>query len=40
MLIDFKKAFDLVSWKFVFETLEHFHFGKSLKKWIEFFIEI
>ena len=32
--IDFKKAFDMVSWKFISKTLNYFNFGDSVKKWI------
>lgn len=32
MLIDFEKAFDTISWKFIFETLDFFKFGPSIKK--------
>lgn len=31
MLIDFEKAFDSVSWKFIFETYDYFNIGKSIK---------
>ena len=37
MLIDFEKAFDTISWKFIFETLDFFKFGPSIKKWIKTF---
>jgi hypothetical protein len=37
VLIDFEKAFDSVSWKFIQETLTFFNFGKSIKKWIDVF---
>lgn len=32
MLIKFEKKIDSVSRKFIFETLEYFSFGKSIKK--------
>lgn len=34
-LIDFKKAFDSVSWSFLHKTLEAFNFGNVLQKWIK-----
>ena len=37
MLIDFEKAFDSVSWKFIQKTLEFFKFGPSICKWISTF---
>jgi hypothetical protein len=35
MLIDFEKAFDSISWKFLYKTLNFFNFGPSFKKWIQ-----
>ena len=37
MLIDFEKAFDTISWKFMFETLDFFKFRPSIKNWIKTF---
>ena len=37
LLIDFEKAFDSLSWKFIHETLENFNFGKNFIKWIKLF---
>ena len=34
LLIDFKKAFDSISFKFIEQTLTFFGFGTNLKKWI------
>ena len=34
LFIDFEKAFDTVSWPFLFKTLNHFNFGENFKKWI------
>ena len=39
MVIDFEKAFDSVSHKFLFNVLDFFQFGPSLKKWIHLFYE-
>ena len=35
MLIDFEKAFDSVSWLYLYKTLEHFNFGPDFIKWIK-----
>ena len=35
VLIDFEKAFDSVSWDFLFVTLQKFNFGESFVKWIK-----
>lgn len=32
--VDFEKAFDTVSWKFILKTFDYFNFGESIKKWI------
>ena len=37
MLIDFKKAFDSISWKFMYHTLYKFGFTKKFIKWIKLF---
>ena len=37
LLIDFEKAFDTVSWKFIDKVLGIFNFGDSFKKWIHTF---
>jgi len=37
LLIDFEKAFDSVSWKFIHNILDVFNFGDSIKKWIQLF---
>ena len=37
LLIDFEKAFDSVSWKFINEVLDFFNFGPSIKLWIKTF---
>ncbi len=34
LFLDFEKAFDTVSWDFLFKTLEYFNFGENFKKWI------
>ena len=35
MLIDFEKAFDSISWKFIYKVLEFFKFPDSYIKWIK-----
>ena len=35
MLIDFKKAFDSLSWKFITKTLEIFNFGPKTIEWVK-----
>lgn len=35
LLVDFEKAFDSVSWKFMDKVLDFFNFGPSFKKWVE-----
>ena len=35
--IDFEKAFDNVSWKFINKTLAYYNFGPSIQKWIGLF---
>lgn len=37
LLIDFEKAFDSVSWDFLFKVIEYFNFGNSFMKWIKVF---
>ena len=37
MLIDFEKAFDSISWKFMYNVLKFLGFGTSLIKWIRLF---
>ena len=37
MLIDFEKAFDSISWKFLYQVLKNFGFGPDFIRWIELF---
>ena len=34
LLIDFEKAFDSISWKFLFDALLFFNFGPDIIRWI------
>lgn len=36
-MIDFEKAFDSLSWEFLFSTLKFFNFGESIINWIKVF---
>lgn len=35
--IDFQKAYDTVSWEFMFKVLNFFNVGESFQKWISVF---
>ena len=37
LLVDFEKAFDSLSFKFIDNTLQFFNFGESIRKWIKTF---
>lgn len=37
LLVNFEKAFDTISWKFIDKALSFFNFGPSIKKWIPVF---
>ena len=37
MLIDFEKAFDSISWKFMYKVLNHYNFSNEFIKWINIF---
>lgn len=40
MMIDFEKAFDSISWDFIYQTLDRFNFGQPIKDWVKNFIMI
>ena len=37
LLVDFEKAFDSVSWSFLYKTFKFFNFGTSILSWIKLF---
>ena len=37
VLIDFEKAFDSISWSFIYETMEFLGFSKNLVDWVKLF---
>ena len=37
ILIDFEKAFDTVSWNYLFRVLRFFNFGQGIQKWVKTF---
>ena len=37
MLIEFEKAFDSVSWKFLYKALEFYGFSETFIQWIKLF---
>jgi plasmid rolling circle replication initiator protein Rep len=37
LLIDFEKAFDTVSWDYLFRVMKLFNFGTSIINWIKTF---
>jgi hypothetical protein len=37
LLIDFEKAFDSISWSFIYDTLKFFNFGESMMEWVKTF---
>ena len=37
LLVDFEKAFDSLSWNFIFKTLKLFGFGNSIIQWVKLF---
>ena len=37
LIIDFEKAFDSISWKFIGHVLNFLNFGESIKKWVNVF---
>ena len=40
MFIDFEKAFDLVSWKFMYKVVRYYNFSEEFLKWITLFNKI
>ena len=35
LLVDFEKAFDSVSWSFMYKTLHFFNFGPDIIRWVK-----
>ena len=40
LLIDFEKAFDSLSWRFLFNVINFFNFGPDFTKWIKIILMI
>ena len=37
LLVDFEKAFDSVSWTFLYKTFKFFNFGPNILSWLKLF---
>ena len=37
LFIDFEKAFDSLSWNFLYKALQHLNFGESVRQWVKVF---
>ena len=37
LFIDFEKAFDSLSWNFLYKALQHLNFGESVRQWVKIF---
>ena len=37
VFLDFKKAFNIIEWNFLFKALDKLQFGKDFKNWVQTF---